>query len=449
MFHTVPLDLYGKIHIRQYQDTEVWNLADTRNRTGGTTGGITADRKRSTGTGRDGSAGSAGSLKRVSGSGDRMSGRPTVSGGQRTNSVTMGIRKTGTIPSGTQRTGTGSSGIGGTSRNGAASAGSYRSGTSSVNDLRRNRGASTDSGIRVVTETRSTQDTDAKKRQEALDRAARVELRKREKRRKLIILLCALAAVLSLGYFGLYQYYGYRTDASSEDWARIREEARTQSTSAASSEKKKKKDEEVVVHKTGAKEIPDVLEEYEPLLLRNASLIGWITIPDTNIDYPVMQTTNNDYYLDHNFNQEYDKNGCIFMDADCDVIDRSTNLILYGHHMKSGKMFGSLDSYRSQEFYKNHKEFTFDTIYEKGTYAVAYVFRSQIYTEDEITFKYYQFINANSEMEFNSNMQAMAEMSLYETGITPKWGDELITLSTCDQATSSEARFVVVGVKIM
>ncbi len=398
-------------------------MADTRNRTGGTTGRTTADRKKSTGTGATVNA----------------SGARTLSGTQRTGAISSGGKRTGAVTSGT----------GGVYRNGAASAGSYRGSTSAVNTSRMNRGAATDRGIPETENARLYVEIDEKKRQEALDSAARAELRKREKRRKLIILLCALAAVLSLGYFGLYQYYGYRTDSSSEDWARIREEARTQSESSASSEKKKKKEEEVVVHKTGAKEIPDVLEEYQPLLLRNASLIGWITIPDTNIDYPVMQTTNNDYYLDHNFNQEYDKNGSIFMDADCDVIDRSTNLILYGHHMKSGKMFGSLDSYRSQEFYKNHKEFTFDTIYEKGTYAVAYVFRSQIYTEDEITFKYYQFINANSEMEFNSNMQAMAEMSLYETGITPKWGDQLITLSTCDQATSSEARFVVVGVKIM
>ncbi len=290
--------------------------------------------------------------------------------------------------------------------------------------------------------------TEEKKRQEMIDRAARAELRKREKRRKLLIVFCAVAAVLSLGYYGLYQYFGYRTDASSEDWAAIKAEAQ-QNATTGKKPKKTEESEEVVVHKTGAKEIPDVLEEYQPLLLRNASLIGWITIPDTNIDYPVMQTSNNDYYLDHNFNQEYDKNGCIFMDCNCDVVDRSTNLILYGHHMKSGKMFGSLDNYRSESFYRDHKEFTFDTIYEHGVYAVAYVFRSQIYTEDEITFKYYQFINANSEMEFDSNMQAMAEMSLYTTGITPKWGDQLVTLSTCDQATSSEARFVVVGVKIM
>ena len=68
---------------------------------------------------------------------------------------------------------------------------------------------------------------------------------------------------------------------------------------------------------------------------------------------------------------------------------------------------------------------------------------------DDEAYKGHWFINANSELEFNSNMQAMAEMSLYQTGITPKWGDQLVTLSTCDQATSSEARFVVVGVKIM
>lgn len=70
----------------------------------------------------------------------------------------------------------------------------------------------------------------------------------------------------------------------------------------------------VVVHKTD-NELPDILPEYQALYQKNKKLIGWLKIDDTIIDYPVMQTSNNEYYLDHNFNQEYDKNGSIFLDS--------------------------------------------------------------------------------------------------------------------------------------
>ncbi len=79
----------------------------------------------------------------------------------------------------------------------------------------------------------------------------------------------------------------------------------------------------------------------------------------------------------HNLNQEYDKNGSIFMDKDCDVLKPSTNFILYGHHMKSGQMFGSLSSYSDQSYCEKHPYIQFDTIYEKGLYEIMYVFRSR------------------------------------------------------------------------
>ena len=75
-----------------------------------------------------------------------------------------------------------------------------------------------------------------------------------------------------------------------------------------------------------------------------------------------MQTNNNEYYLDHNINQEKDRNGALFLDKDCDVINRSTNLIIYGHHMKSGRMFGNLDDYKSEKYYKKPPIIQFDTI---------------------------------------------------------------------------------------
>ena len=159
-----------------------------------------------------------------------------------------------------------------------------------------------------------------------------------------------------------------------------------------------------------------------------------------------MQTTDNEYYLDHNLNQEYDKNGSIFMDKDCDVLKPSTNLILYGHHMKSGQMFGGLSLYSDQSYYEKHPCIQFDTIYEKGLYEIMYVFRSRVYSEDEIVFKYYQFIDAQSEQEFDSYMNDMEGMSLYDTGVTAQYGDRLLTLSTCDYQEKN-GRFVVVAKK--
>ncbi len=274
---------------------------------------------------------------------------------------------------------------------------------------------------------------------EKLRAAVARELQRREKRRRRLIALCIVVATCCIGYFSVYTYMNRRTQSESENWAQLKE---------SGGKKTADKKEEFVIHKTGDIEVPDVLPEYEILYNKNKKLIGWVKIADIDIDYPVMQTVDNEYYLDHDFDQNYDKNGCIFMDKDCDVVDRSTNLIIYGHHMKSGAMFGSLDKYADESFYQKHQTFQFDTIYEKGTYQVVYVFQAQVLPEDEIAFKYYQFIDANSEEEFNSNMAAMAQMSLYDTGITPVFGDELVTLSTCDRSQGAEGRFVVVGVRI-
>lgn len=273
---------------------------------------------------------------------------------------------------------------------------------------------------------------------EKLRAAVAKELKKREKRRRLLIALCIVAACGCIGYFSVYTYMNKKTQSESADWAKLKEE----------SGKKPKTDEErFVVHRTEETETPDILPEYEVLYNKNKRLIGWVKIADTNIDYPVMQTVDNEYYLTHDFDQNTDKNGCIFMDKDCDVINRSTNLIIYGHHMKSGAMFGHLDKYTDETFFKEHQTFQFDTIYEKGTYQVIYVFKAQVLAEDEIAFKYYQFIDANSEEEFNSNMAAMAEMSMYDTGVTPPYGSELVTLSTCDRTQGAEGRLVVVGMR--
>ena len=264
------------------------------------------------------------------------------------------------------------------------------------------------------------------------------ELKKRERRRKLIVILCSVVAVACFGYFGVYYYFSDRTQMDYENLAQLKGNTTLAAVTTPG----------ITIHYTEEEEIElEVLEEYQTLYNKNKRLIGWLKIDDTIIDYPVMQTTNNEYYLDHNYSQEYDKNGSLFLDKDCDVVHRSTNLIIYGHHMKSGKMFGNLNRYSSEDYCKDHSTIQFDTIYEKGTYEVMYVFRSRIYNEDEIVFKYYQFLDAASEKEFNSNMQEMAALSLYDTGVTASFGDELLTLSTCD-SSETDGRFVVVAKRI-
>ncbi|MCI5955301.1 MAG: class B sortase [Lachnospiraceae bacterium] len=269
-----------------------------------------------------------------------------------------------------------------------------------------------------------------------LDEYVKDELKRREKRRKLTIVLCSVGAVFCLGYFGVYLWFNQRTDDTYRELSRLREQpVRAEVTP------------EPLFTLDEQPEPKEVLDEYKNLLNKNKKLIGWLKIDDTNIDYPVMQTTDNVYYLEHNLNQEYDKNGSIFMDKDCNVLKPSTNYIIYGHHMKSGNMFGKLDLYEDEDYCREHPYIQFDTIYEKGTYEVMYVFRSRVYSEEEIVFKYYQFIDANSEQEFNSYMSEMESMSLYDTGVRAEYGDQLLTLSTCDYQEKN-GRFVVVAKKI-
>lgn len=280
-------------------------------------------------------------------------------------------------------------------------------------------------------------------KQETLDSIVMEQLKKQDKRRRFMILFCSVLGIVCLSYFGIYMYRDYKVKSTNEQLNQLKEKPVIDSTFVSSDSTQ----ESVQVNLDAPPEEKEVLDEYKNLLIKNKKLIGWLKIDDTNIDYPVMQTTDNEYYQNHNLNQEYDKNGSIFMDKDCDVKKPSTNYILYGHHMKSGRMFGTLDKYESEKYYKEHKYIQFDTIYEKGLYQVMYVFRSRVYNEDDVVFKYYRFIDANSEQEFDSYMQEMAGISFYDTGVTAVYGDQLLTLSTCDYQ-EKDGRFVVVAKRI-
>lgn len=262
------------------------------------------------------------------------------------------------------------------------------------------------------------------------------ELKRQERKRKWIIFILSILATACMVYVGIYYYQFEKNRVDYNKLAQLKEEDSVLDT---------EKGYTITVEEK--KDMPPILAKYETLYKKNKKLIGWLKIDDTNIDYPVMQTVNNEYYLDHNFNQEYDKNGSLFLDKDCNAAFPNTNMIIYGHHMKSGKMFGNLNYYSKESYYKEHPQIQFDTIYEEGLYDIMYVFRSRIYNEDEVVFKYYQFLDVNSADEFYSAMDEMARISLYDTGVSADYGDKLITLSTCD-SSEEDGRFVVVAKKV-
>ena len=189
-----------------------------------------------------------------------------------------------------------------------------------------------------------------------------------------------------------------------------------------------------------------ILPKFQTLYTENTDFVGWIEISGTGIDYPVMQTDENDgqYYLDHSFYKSSDKNGTLFMDSRNDFIDRDTNIIIYGHNMKTGAMFGGLKNYLNDDYLKKHREITFDTIYEKNKYEIIGAGLSEVSFEDEYTFRYYNFLNAGNRDEweaFKANMKQLlsSDLSLFDV----EMGDELLTLSTCSSYREQGRMFVI------
>lgn len=191
-----------------------------------------------------------------------------------------------------------------------------------------------------------------------------------------------------------------------------------------------------------------MLPKFRELYEQNSDLAAWLSIEGTGIDYPVVQNEDDEYYLYHDFYGEDDKYGCLFVKGCAEVDAPGTNIIIYGHSMKDGAMFGRLDDYESYEFCKEHSLIRFDTLYEERTYEVMAVFLSRVYGEDEDVFKYYRFYQADTEEEFEDFYENVKGLSLYDTGVTAQFGDTFITLSTCAYHAEN-GRFVVVAKRRM
>ena len=189
-------------------------------------------------------------------------------------------------------------------------------------------------------------------------------------------------------------------------------------------------------------------KKYEKIYERNNHFIGWLEIKGTKVNYPVVQTPEDEeYYLRRDFDGEKSTAGTLFADTSSDIEKPSDNILIYGHNMKAGTMFHDILQYDSEDFYKEHKYIQFNTIYGDGTYEVIAAFREEIREVDYGGFKYYQFFDAQTEEEFTDYVSNCQARTNYQTDRTAKYGDKLITLSTCSYH-ADEGRYVVVAVKI-
>lgn len=243
-----------------------------------------------------------------------------------------------------------------------------------------------------------------------------------DKMRKIIRLIALIALIVSAGVLIFYAVDDLRSKNTGD---KLKDLKGAQATSALS----------------------DILPEYKALYAENPDTIGWLRIDGTGIDNVVMYAPDEiDKYLHTDFYGKYSYRGCLFVDEYCDILS-SDNLIIYGHNMKDYSMFGSLMYYVSEDFYRQHKLISFDTIYEKQTYEIVAAIKTELVPEGSDGFKYYEYTGSGDEASFSEYVKFIEENKLYDTDAELSPGDKILTLSTCAYH-SEDGRFIVVARKI-
>lgn len=187
-------------------------------------------------------------------------------------------------------------------------------------------------------------------------------------------------------------------------------------------------------------------EKYAAVYAQNNDFVGWLCIEGTNINYPVMQTPEDpNYYLKRAFNRSYSDYGVPYVQENC-ALGISDNIVIYGHNMSNGSMFADLCRYEKNSFWEEHPTIRFDTLSGYGEYEIVTVFKTVAYSQEG--FKYYHFVNAENAADFDAFLAQCRELELYDTGVNAEYGDQLITLSTCEYSRKN-GRMVIVAKKIV
>ena len=190
-----------------------------------------------------------------------------------------------------------------------------------------------------------------------------------------------------------------------------------------------------VYHRVGGTALPHM----EALHGDNHDLIGWISIPQV-LDLPVMYKDNS-YYLTHDFNGQKNTSGCIFLDVNHRFGEHTQNLLLHGHNMKDGTMFGRLVQYAQNiDFFQRNAIVDYDTLWERDQYVMFAVLRVSLDVHDERFFNYFSFPSFETDEAFERYVRELQLRSIYAVPLDVSPSDALLTLSTC----IDEDRLVIV-----
>lgn len=193
-------------------------------------------------------------------------------------------------------------------------------------------------------------------------------------------------------------------------------------------------------------------DKFAGLYSVNKSIKGWITIPDSKMDFPVVQGETNDYYLQHDFYNNYNSNGVPFLDFRSSINEEKQlddNTVIYAHNIKGGRFFAELCNYKDLDYYKQRPTITFDSVFDDMQWKVVGMFITNAEKEqdDGNIFMFNNYINFNSPAKFNWYMKEISRRSIIDTGVDFEYGDKILTLSTCTYEFE-EARFVLVARKV-
>ena len=186
---------------------------------------------------------------------------------------------------------------------------------------------------------------------------------------------------------------------------------------------------------------------FESLGNLNRDYVGWLTIDDTLIDYPVMKSSENDpeFYLHRDFYGNDSYSGCLFIGEGCNSDSKS--FVIYGHNMNNESMFGALDEYYDYAYAEEHRDIRFYVDGEERIYRVFAAFQTKVYQEREDVFKYYESVGDLSQAEYESTVENVRALSVPKLPDAPKYPAQLMFLSTCSYHTD-DGRFVVAAYRI-
>ncbi|MBP2078631.1 class B sortase [Oceanobacillus polygoni] len=239
---------------------------------------------------------------------------------------------------------------------------------------------------------------------------------------RLITIVCLVIFIASAFYLvdALYDYYTNR-----QVLADIQDVYR------------ESKEDEIEIGPTDS--VATIRSSFRDILAINSDIVGWVTMDGTMVDYPILQAEDNAYYLQRNYKEEDSRAGSIFMDYRNDITQQDRNIILYGHNMKDGSMFGQMKRFLDEDFLQEHQHFYFDTLY--GSYEVE-IF-SVYHTTTDFYYIETDFPNDESYRTFLDDIKKRSEVT---TDIELNAEDQIITLSTCDYLLDpNEGRLVIHG----